>query len=190
MTPGSTRFKRRSGDAQAIVLLEPDALANLPGYCGSTYNTAFPNITNTTRIEDVAYGVQTLESDPNISVYLDAGHSAWQAVGNIAEVLVAADVQQAQGFFLNVSNYQYATNNAYYGSWVSSCIAYATQLSGETQTSAIGYAPQPDLRRQQSQRSLRQLPQPVLERRTGEQLERHRDESVRRLERDPEQPER
>lgn len=134
-------IQKALGDAQAIVLLEPDALANLPGYCGSTYNTAFPDITNTTRIEDVAYGVQTLESDPNVSVYLDAGNSAWQTVGNIAQVLVAADVQQAQGFVLNISNYQYATNSAYYGSWVSSCIAYATQLGGETATSAISYAP-------------------------------------------------
>jgi endoglucanase len=127
------------GNAKAVVLLEPDALANLPGYCGSSYNAAFPNITNATRIGDVAYGVKTLEGDPNISVYLDGGHSAWQAVGNIAEVLTAADVQQAQGFFLDVSNYQYATNNDYYGGWVSSCVAYATQLSGETQASALGY---------------------------------------------------
>jgi endoglucanase len=127
------------GNAKAVVLLEPDALANLPGYCGSSYNAAFPNVTNATRIGDVAYGVKTLEGDPNIGVYLDGGHSAWQAVGNIAEVLVAADVQQAQGFFLDVSNYQYATNNDYYGSWVSSCVAYATQLSGETQASALGY---------------------------------------------------
>jgi endoglucanase len=134
-------IQKALGTAQAIVLLEPDALANLPGYCGGSYNAEFPGITNTTRIEDVAYGVQTLESDPNISVYLDAGNSAWQTVGNIAQVLVAADVQQAQGFVLNISNYQYATNSAYYGSWVSSCIAYATQLGGETQTSAISYAP-------------------------------------------------
>ncbi|HEX3615432.1 MAG TPA: glycoside hydrolase family 6 protein [Solirubrobacteraceae bacterium] len=132
-------LKSALGNAKAVVLLEPDALANLPGYCGSSYNTAFPNITNATRIGDVAYGVKTLEGDPNISVYLDGGHSAWQAVGNIAEVLVAADVQQAQGFFLDVSNYQYATNNDYYGSWVSSCVAYATQLSGETRSSALGY---------------------------------------------------
>ena len=128
------------GDSKAVLVLEPDALANLPGYCGSTYSADFPNITNTTRIKDIAYGVSTLEGDPNISLYIDAGHSAWQAVGNIAEVLVAADVQQAQGFFLNVSNYQYATNNVYYGSWVSSCIAYATQLNGVTEAEALGYA--------------------------------------------------
>ena len=101
------------------MILEPDALANLPGYCGSAYNAAFPNITNVTRIDDVVYGVQTLENDPNISLYLDAGHSAWQAVGNIAEVLTAADVQQSPGFFLNVSNYQYEANSDDYGTWVS-----------------------------------------------------------------------
>ena len=128
------------GGAQAVLILEPDGLANLPGYCGAAYSQKFPEITNTTRIDDVAFGVSTLEQDPNISLYLDAGHSAWQAVGNIAEVLVAADVQQAQGFFLNVSNYQYAANNAFYGTWVSSCIAYATQLQGEDQTTALGYA--------------------------------------------------
>jgi endoglucanase len=128
------------GDAKAVVIEEPDGLANLPGYCGSAYNSAFPNITDTSRIDDVAYGVQTLENDPNISLYLDAGNSAWQAVGNIAEVLVAADVQQSQGFFLNVSNYQYATNSALYGTWVSSCITAATQLGGETQATALGYA--------------------------------------------------
>jgi len=128
------------GGAKAVVILEPDALANLPGYCGSTYNAEFPDITNTTRINDVAYGVSTLEQDPNISVYLDGGHSAWQAVGNIAEVLEAADVRQAQGFFLNVSNYQYAANNVFYGTWVSSCIAYATQLNGVTQADAATYA--------------------------------------------------
>ena len=131
---------RALGDAKAVLIDEPDALANLPGYCGSAYNSAFPEITNTSRINDVAYGVQTLENDPNISLYIDAGNSAWQTVGNIAEVLVAADVQQSQGFFLNVSNYQYATNSALYGTWVSSCITAATQLSGETQASALGYA--------------------------------------------------
>lgn len=128
------------GDAKAVMILEPDALANLPGYCGTAYNTEFPNITNVTRIDDVAYGVQTLENDRNISLYLDAGNSAWQTVGNIAQVLTAADVQQAQGFVLNVSNYQYAANSAFYGTWVSSCITYAIQLNGETQASALAYS--------------------------------------------------
>jgi endoglucanase len=56
-------------------------------------------------------------------VYLDAGHSASQAVGTIAQRLVEAGALSAQGFFLNVSNYQYTPNQVAYGTWVSECIA-------------------------------------------------------------------
>jgi endoglucanase len=125
------------GNAQAVVLEEPDALANLPGYCGSAYATEFPDITNTTRIDDVRYAVSTLEADPNISLYLDGGNSAWQNVGGMAETLTAADVQQSQGFFLNVSNYQYNANSNFYGTWVSSCIAYATVNEAQTPADAL-----------------------------------------------------
>jgi endoglucanase len=125
------------GDAKAVVLEEPDALANLPGYCGSAYAADFPGITNTTRVDDIGYAVRTLESDPSISLYLDGGNSGWQNVGGMAQTLVAADVQQSQGFFLNVSNYQYDTNSNYYGTWVSSCIAYATVNEAQTSADAL-----------------------------------------------------
>ncbi len=128
------------GNAHAVVLVEPDGLANLPGYCGATYAADFPEITNTTRIDDISSAVNTLEGDPNVAVYIDAGHSAWQTTGNIAEVLTAAGVAKAQGFFLDVSNYQYATNNVFYGSWVSSCIAYATVNEATTQAEALADA--------------------------------------------------
>jgi endoglucanase len=125
------------GNAQAVVLEEPDALGNLPGYCGSAYATEFPDITNTSRIDDIRYAVSTLEADPNISLYLDGSNSAWQNVGGMAETLTAADVQQSQGFFLNVSNYQYDANSDYYGTWVSSCIAYATVNEAQTPADAL-----------------------------------------------------
>jgi endoglucanase len=125
------------GGAEAVVLEEPDALANLPGYCGSAYASEFPGITNTTRIDDIRYAVATLENDPNISLYLDAGNSDWQNAGGMAETLVAADVQDTQGFFLNVSNYQYATNSDFFGTWVSSCIAYATVNEAQTPADAL-----------------------------------------------------
>jgi endoglucanase len=125
------------GDAKAVLLEEPDALANLPGYCGSAYAAEFPDITNTTRIDDIRYAVATLENDPNISLYLDGGNSDWQNVGGMAETLVAAGVQGTQGFFLNVSNYQYDTNNDFFGTWVSSCIAYATVNEAQTPADAL-----------------------------------------------------
>jgi endoglucanase len=125
------------GNAKAVVLEEPDSLADLPGYCGSAYAAEFPGITNTTRVGDVAYAVSTLEADPNVSLYLDGGNSAWQNVGGMAETLTAADVQQSQGFFLNVSNYQYNANSDYYGTWVSECIAYATVNEAQTPADAL-----------------------------------------------------
>ncbi len=120
---------RGLGNGKAVIILEPDALANLPTDCSSAYQTANPQITDATREADVAYGVTALERDPNASVYIDAGHSAWQSVGTIAQALIAAGVQQAQGFFLDVSNYQYAANNVAYGTWVSDCIAYGTVVN-------------------------------------------------------------
>lgn len=128
---------RALGNAKAVVLEEPDALANLPGYCGSAYAAKFPDITNTTRVDAIRYAVSTLEKDPNISLYLDGGNSDWQNVGGMAETLTAADVQQSQGFFLNVSNYQYDTNSDYYGTWVSECIAYATVNEAQTPADAL-----------------------------------------------------
>ena len=125
------------GNAKAVVLEEPDALANLPGYCGSAYATKFPDITNTSRVDDIRSAVSTLEADPNISLYLDGGNSGWQNVGGMAETLTAADIQQTQGFFLNVSNYQYDANSDYYGTWVSSCIAYATVNEAQTPADAL-----------------------------------------------------
>ena len=55
----------------------------------------------------------------------------------MAETLTAADVQQTQGFFLNVSNYQYDANSDYYGTWVSECIAYATVNEAQTPADAL-----------------------------------------------------
>ena len=58
------------------------------------------------RFAELNYAVGALEQDPGASVYLDGTHSAWQSVGTITQRLLATRVQQAQGFFLDVSNYQ------------------------------------------------------------------------------------
>lgn len=121
-------FAQGIGGGKAVVILEPDSLADLPSDCAAFGTSAYP-FTDAGRLADINYAVSALEADPNVSVYLDAGNSAWQPVGTIAQSLVEAGVQKAQGFFLNVSNYQYTSNTAYYGTWVSDCIAYATVVS-------------------------------------------------------------
>ncbi|HEX3806435.1 MAG TPA: glycoside hydrolase family 6 protein [Gaiellaceae bacterium] len=128
------------GSSQAVVLVEPDGLGIIP------YNTDIngnaesckPDLTgtgltpaqaNAARYTQVNYAVTKLEQQPSTSVYLDATNSAWLSVGDIAQRLVRAGVQQAQGFVDNVSNYQYTGNSTYFSTWVSDCITYATSIN-------------------------------------------------------------
>jgi endoglucanase len=50
-------------------------------------------------------------------------------VGEAAYRLSTAGVARAQGFFLNVSNYQFTPNLTQYGTWISNCLAYATSVT-------------------------------------------------------------
>jgi len=82
-----------------------------------------PENTPADRYGELNGAVNRLELQPNVSVYLDATHSGWLTVGDAASRLVAAGVQNAQGFYLNVSNYQFTSNEVMYGTWISQCIA-------------------------------------------------------------------
>jgi endoglucanase len=118
-------FARGLGNRQAVVVLEPDALANLPSDCSPTNDPT--GALTAGRIADLNYAVSVLEKQPGTSVYLDAGNSQWQAVGTIAGRLIQAGVGQAQGFVLNVSNFQPTDQTDHYGSWVAQCVWFATR---------------------------------------------------------------
>ncbi|NNC13971.1 glycoside hydrolase family 6 protein [Planctomonas sp. JC2975] len=114
------------GSDKAVVLVEPDGLGLLPQTdCIATHGLSpdtYP-FTDAERFTELNYAVSALEARPNTTVYLDGTHSAWLNVGDISTRLVEAGVNAAQGFFLNVSNYQYTVNNEQYGTWISECIA-------------------------------------------------------------------
>ena len=116
-------FATGIGSGRAIVLVEPDGLGLLPSNCGGP-NASFP-FTDADRLAELNGAVARLEQQPNVSVYLDGTHSAWLSVGDAASRLVRGGVQQAQGFFVNVSNYQLTPNLAQYATWISDCIAFA-----------------------------------------------------------------
>jgi len=109
------------GQHKVVVIVEPDGLALLPTDCGQpdTYN----------RVSLINYAAHAMLRDPNAAVYLDAGHSSWHNIGDIASRLVAGGVKDVQGFYLNPSNYQFSPNLVQYGSWISKCIAYATSVN-------------------------------------------------------------
>jgi endoglucanase len=119
-----TAFAAGIGRGRAVVILEPDALGNLPSNCGLP-TSVYP-FTDTERLAEVQYAVGALEHHPGVSVYLDGTHSAWQSVGTMTQRLLAAGVQQAQGFYVNVSNYQPTAELVDYGTWISDCIAMVT----------------------------------------------------------------
>ena len=120
-------FAQGIGHRRAVVILEPDALGNMPSDCGLPASV-YP-FTDSERIAELQYAVTALESDPRAAVYLDGTHSAWQSVGTITQRLIEADVSEAQGFFLNVSNYQPTSELIDYGTWISDCIAMVTDPS-------------------------------------------------------------
>ena len=146
------------GSAKAAVLVEPDSLGMLPGTdCGHGHGASRAGhpFTDVERYGQLNYAVHVLEAKPHTSVYLDGTNSAWMGVSGIAKRLIHAGVNEAQGFFLNVSNYQYSENNTRFGTWVSECIAllgrdssascpgqYPNDGSDRTRSEALVGAPQ------------------------------------------------
>jgi endoglucanase len=129
-------FAAGIGNKKAIVILEPDGLGIIPWYkqfrgTGSEaadYEWCQPAEADEAtaadeRFEMLNYAVDALKAKPNVTVYLDGTHSAWLNVSDAAHRLIQAGVEDADGFYLNVSNYQFTTNSVQYGTWVSSCIS-------------------------------------------------------------------
>jgi endoglucanase len=131
-------FTTGIGDAQALVILEPDGLGIIPWYkqfsglpSEGDYEWCQPTEADEVtaadeRFEMLNYAVDALKALPNVRVYLDGTHSAWLGSGDAAHRLVQAGVERADGFFLNVSNYRFTEHLEKYGSWISKCIWFAT----------------------------------------------------------------
>ena len=117
-------FAAGIGHGRAVVTLEPDALGLLPSNCGGP-NPSYP-FTDADRYAEIQYAVTALEAQPGVAVYLDGTHSAWLNTGDMTTRLLTAGVQQAQGFFVNLSNFQPTPELVDYGTWISDCIAIVT----------------------------------------------------------------
>ncbi|WP_405915788.1 glycoside hydrolase family 6 protein [Streptomyces sp. NBC_00728] len=113
---------RGIGHGDAIVTLEPDALALLPADCGQD---DAQGTKTAARYTEVNYAVDALEPLPGTRVYLDTGHPGWQSVNSIVPRLIKGGVARASGFYTNASNYQTDDANSWYGKLISSCLAYA-----------------------------------------------------------------
>ncbi|GAA3851997.1 glycoside hydrolase family 6 protein [Streptomyces sedi] len=97
------------GDAEAVVVLEPDAVPHTLDGC-----TAPMYVQD--RYALLSEAVDRLKRQPGTRVYLDAGNPDWVTdVGQLARALRDSGVERADGFALNVSNFQTTEASTEYG---------------------------------------------------------------------------
>ncbi len=93
-----SQFADGIGDRPAIVIIEPDALAQLD---------CIPADVQQTRLDLLKYAVnQFATKNPNTWAYMDGGNATWIEAGEMARRLQAVEVGKIRGFALNTSNYQ------------------------------------------------------------------------------------
>jgi len=132
-------FAAGIGDQQAVVILEPDGLGIIPWYKqfrgldseAGDYEWCQPAEADAATSADdrfamLNYAVDTLKAQPNVFVFLDGTHSGWLGSGDAAHRLVQAGVERADGFFLNVSNYQLNDRLEKYGAWIAKCVWFGS----------------------------------------------------------------
>jgi endoglucanase len=96
------------GSSDAVVILEPDALS---------LDCVYENSADL-----LAESVSILKSNAHVFVYIDAGHFNWVDEADIATRLKAANITEADGFALNVSNFYTTAENTSYGEAVSALV--------------------------------------------------------------------
>ena len=89
------------GDYPSVIVVEPDGLhLGLDAEC-------------------VKAAVQIYRQHcPNAKIYVDAGHSRWKKPAETAKLLMSGGIEQADGFALNVSAFQWTADNLAYGDQV------------------------------------------------------------------------
>lgn len=98
------------GSRRAVILLEPDAA--MAADCLSASDRS-------ARFRLLREAVASLKSKSGISVYIDGGHAGWEAARIAASRLIEAGIAQADGFALNISNFQTNAKSVSYGADIS-----------------------------------------------------------------------
>jgi endoglucanase len=94
------KFADALGEAHALVVLEPDAVAHVVDGCT-------PGEYHAEREQLLGEAITRLKQQPHTKVYLDAGNASWiRESAKLVEPLKRAGIEQADGFALNVSNFQ------------------------------------------------------------------------------------
>lgn len=98
------------GQREAIVIVEPDALAGIDCLTAAQ---------KTERLNGIADAVTALTTKTKSYVYLDAGNVSWIPAAEMANRLKSVGVDKARGFALNTSNFFKVSENITYGTAIS-----------------------------------------------------------------------
>ena len=98
------------GNYHVLFFLELDSLITAP--CLTHQQLAI-------RQAELRSAVSALEADPHVVVYLDGGAADAVPYRKMASYLRGAGVQQAQGFFLNSTHFDWTSSEIHYGQEVS-----------------------------------------------------------------------
>lgn len=120
------------GQRQAVVILEPDALAGIT--CLSADAAA-------ERTALLQHAIATLKANSGTRVYVDAGHAGWVDAATMAARLSQVGVNTADGFALNVSNFGRSEDQTAYGTQVSQALGGQTHFVIDTTRNGVGPAP-------------------------------------------------
>jgi endoglucanase len=118
--------------APVLIVLEPDAVAQTVDGCAGP---------PADRYALLDYAVTAFAANAQARVYLDAGNSAWITdLERLADGLRAAGIARADGFALNVSNFETTAASAAYGTRLSGVLGGAHFV---VDTSRNGNGPNP-----------------------------------------------
>ncbi|MEU4692609.1 glycoside hydrolase family 6 protein [Actinoplanes sp. NPDC023714] len=100
-------------DSRAIVVLEPDAVTHVLQGCVS-------GPAGEERLALLSEAISAFKAGPGVRVYLDGGNPSWvRDVDRVAGALIKAGVRKADGFSLNVANFETTEANVGYGTQIS-----------------------------------------------------------------------
>ncbi len=121
------------GGRRAVVIVEPDALAELE--CLSAEKQA-------TYYSLLSFAVSHLGKSSSTAVYLDAGNAHWQSAATMATRLRKADVAGARGFSLNVSNFDATASETSYGEAIAKALGTGAHFVIDTSRNGQGAPPE------------------------------------------------
>ncbi|WP_232344095.1 glycoside hydrolase family 6 protein [Actinoplanes awajinensis] len=99
--------------SSALVVLEPDAVTHVLQGCISASAAD-------ERYTLLGEAIRAFKADPGVRVYLDGGNPGWvKDVDRVVEALRRAGVAEADGFSLNVANFETTDANIGYGTAIS-----------------------------------------------------------------------